>query len=42
MIIPGDSGPNVLEATPLFNLTQIKTDQVGFLSLLWQENPPVT
>ena len=27
MVIPGDSGPSVMEATPLFTLHQIKTDQ---------------
>jgi hypothetical protein len=27
MVIPGDGGPTVLEAKPLFALDQIKTDQ---------------
>jgi hypothetical protein len=27
MVIPGDGGPSVLEAKPLFALDQIKTDQ---------------
>ena len=29
MVIPGDGGPSVLEAKPLFALGQIKTDQVS-------------
>lgn len=27
MVLPGDSGPSVLEAKPLFALDQIKSDQ---------------
>ena len=35
MVIPGDSGPSVMDATPLFTLHQIKTDQACvFLKLI--------
>lgn len=30
MVIAGDSGPGLQEQVPLFNLTQIKSDQVCF------------